>query len=60
MVKVQNDKLDYVQNEITREARNKLRLLWVLEAPEYELRKYLSNLICEIYEKRMAKRNGAI
>ena len=53
-----NDKIDWVQNEMTREARNKLRLMWVLEYPEggMEFRQFLSNLICKIYANKVEKR----
>jgi hypothetical protein len=46
----------FVITQMTREARNQLRLLWVLDAPEFEQRVYLSKLISHIYEKRMEKR----
>ena len=36
---------DYVVTEITREARIRLKHLWILENPEINMRKFLSNLI---------------
>lgn len=50
------DKIEFVITEMTREARNRLRLLWIMDAPEFEQRVYLSKLINHIYEKRMEKR----
>lgn len=53
-----NDKNDWILNEMTREARNKLKVLWILEAPEKELRRYLSDLINHIYEIKVVRRKG--
>lgn len=45
---MKEEKIDYVLTELTREARNHLKLLWVVKAPEKQMRDFLTELIKEI------------
>jgi len=49
------DKCDYVHIEISREARNQIKHLWILIAPEKEQRKFISDFINKAYKAKRSK-----